>query len=238
MFRKSKAKEIEQFSTLPLAKKELAVFYLGKSGFLARTTNSTVIIDPAGFLKKDEVTNLKAVNLLLFTHSHGDHFNSGATQAIFKATAAPILAESKVIKKLSGKIPAGKLTSAESGKTYTFGDITVTAIKGIHLGPIMLYQVRTGDLIVFHGGDSGYVTLNAYPSDIAFLPTGRPTASPEKAYKMASDLKPSWAVAMHASAKQKLQFESKIKAGMPQTHVLILEPYTSATITVGGNREL
>jgi L-ascorbate metabolism protein UlaG (beta-lactamase superfamily) len=238
MFRKSKAKEIEQFSTLPLAKKELAVFYLGKSGFLARTTNSTVIIDPAGFLKKDEVTNLKAVNLLLFTHNHGDHFNSGATQTVFKEKAAPILAEPKVIKKLSGKIPADKLTSAESGKTYTFGGITVTAIQGIHLGPIMLYQIKTDDLVIFHGGDSGYVTLNAYPSDIAFLPTGRPSASPEKAYKMASDLKPSWAVPIHGSAKSKLQFESKIKAGMPQTHVLILEPYTSATITVGGNRAL
>ncbi len=226
MFRKSKAKEIEQFSVLPLAKKELAVFYLGKSGFLARTSSSTIIIDPAGFLKKDEVTNLKAADLLLFTHNHWDHFNSGETQAIFKVTAAPILAEPKVVKKLNGKIPTDKLTSAESGKTYTFGDITVKAIQGIHLGPIILYQVRMGNLILFHGGDSGYVALNEYPSDIAFLPTGRPSASPEKAYKMASDLKPQVVLAMHGSEKQKRQLEQKIKEGMAQTTVVIKEPYT------------
>ena len=36
MFRKSKAQEIGKFFALPLAKNEVAVFYLGVSGFLAR----------------------------------------------------------------------------------------------------------------------------------------------------------------------------------------------------------
>ena len=70
----------------------------------------------------------------------------GKTEAIFKATAAPILAEAKVAGKLKGKISADKLVSAESGKTYTFGDITATAIQGIHRGPIMLYQIKMGDI--------------------------------------------------------------------------------------------
>ena len=124
MFRKSEAAEIEKFFTLPLAKNELAVFYLGVSGFLARNMDQAVLIDPAGLLKKDEISALKAVNLVLFTHDHLDHFKSGATEAIFKATSAPVLAEAKVADKLKGKIPADKLVSAESGKTYTFGDVT------------------------------------------------------------------------------------------------------------------
>lgn len=232
MFRKSKAQEIGKFFALPLAKNEVAVFYLGVSGFLARTVNQAVLIDPAGFLKKDEISAFKAVNLVLFTHNHLDHFSSGATEAIFKATAAPILAEPKVANKLKGKIPADKLVSAESGKTYTFGDLTATAIQGIHRGPIMLYQIKVGDITMFHGGDSGYVNLKDYPSQVAFVPVGRmsPTASPENAFKMAADLKPNVATTMHGSEKQKREFEQKVKETMPQTAVLILAPYTAKTI--------
>jgi L-ascorbate metabolism protein UlaG (beta-lactamase superfamily) len=234
MFRKSNAEEIAKFFTATLAKNELAVYYLGKSGFIARTTKETVIVDPAGFLKKDEIAALKTVDLLLFTHNHWDHFNSGNTAAIFKATAAPIIAEAKVANKLKDKIPADKLTNAESGKTYTFGGIMVAAIQGIHLGPIMLYYARMSNFAIFHGGDSAYVPLTEYPSDVAFLPTGRgsPTASPEKAFKMAVDLKPQVAFAMHGSEKQKQQFLQKVKEGLPQTKVMIMRPYSTETIQV------
>ena len=95
MFRKSKADEIGKFFALQVKKNELAVFYLGVSGFIARSSSQTVLLDPAGMLKDDEIKALKAVNLLLFTHNHLDHFSSGKTEAIFKATAAPIVAEPK-----------------------------------------------------------------------------------------------------------------------------------------------
>ena len=232
MFRKTKAKEIGEFFSLPLEKSELAVYYLGVSGIIARTSSMAVLFDPAGMLKNDEVAALKPLNLLLFTHNHLDHFKSGATQAIFKATGAPIVAEAKVAGKLKGKIPADKLTSAETGKTYTSGDLTATAVEGIHRGPIMLYQVKMGDVTVFHGGDSGYVTLKDYPADVAFVPVGgmSPTASPENAYKMVADTKPQVAVATHGSNKQSRQLESKVKEGMPQTAVLIMDHYTSRTL--------
>jgi L-ascorbate metabolism protein UlaG (beta-lactamase superfamily) len=235
VFRKSKSDEIEKFFTLPLAKKELAVFYLGVSGFLARSMNQTVVIDPAGLLKKDEVSSLKPVNLLLFTHEHFDHFRTGITETIFKTTAAPILAEAKVANKLKGKITAEKLVSAESGKTYTFGDLTAAAIQGIHRGPIMLYQIKMDDITLFHGGDSGYVSLKDYPSQLAIVPVGRmsPTASPENAFKMVSDVKPEVAITMHGSDKQKQQFEQKVKEALPKTEVLIMEPYTTKTISLG-----
>ena len=234
MFRKSKADEIGKFFTLPLKEDELSVFYLGVSGFIARTMNQAVLIDPAGMLKGDEVEALKGVNLILFTHDHLDHFSGGKTEAIFKATAAPVLAEAKVAGKLKGKISADKLVSAESGKTYTFSGITATAIMGIHRGPIMLYQIKMGGITLFHGGDSGYVNLKDYPSQVAIVPVGRmsPTASPENAFKMVADLKPNVAITMHGSEKQKREFESKVKAAMPQTEVLIIEPFTIKTISL------
>ncbi len=234
MFRNTKSKEISDFYALPLKKNEVAVFYLGVSGIIARTNNQAVLIDPAGLLKKDEILALKKINLLLFTHDHFDHFNGGATQAIFKATAASILAESKVAKKLNGKIPPEKLIIAENKKNYNFGDLSVTAIEGVHRGPIMLYQIRMDRITLFHGGDSGYVPLKDYRSDIAFVPTGRmsPTASPENAYKMVADLKSTTSVTMHGSEKQKKQLQQKVKESMPQTKVVIMQAYTMETLSV------
>lgn len=234
MFRKSKSNEINEFYALPLEKNQVALFYLGVSGIIARTSNQAVLIDPANFLKKDEIATLKTINLLLYTHDHLDHFNGGATQKIFKTTGTRVVAEAKVAKKLNGKIPLEKLTSAETGKTYTFDDLTVVAIKGIHRGPIMLYQINMGGITLFHGGDSGYTSLKNYPSDIAFLPTGRmsSTASPEKAFMMASDLKPQVIIAMHGSEKQKQQFQQKVKESMPNTTVFIMKTFTTKIQTL------
>jgi L-ascorbate metabolism protein UlaG (beta-lactamase superfamily) len=240
MFRKSKAHEIEQFFNLQLKKNEVAFFYLGVSGFIVKSIGQTVLFDPAGMLKDDEVNALKSFNLILFTHDHIDHFSSGKTQAIFKATGAPILAEPKVASKLKGKIPADKLMSAEPGKTYSFGIITATAIQGVHRGPIMLYQIKMDGITLFHGGDSGYVSLKDCQCQIAIVPVGRmsPTASPENAYKMVSDIKPKFAITMHGSDKQKRQFEQKVKEAMPQTTVIMMEPYTSRTLLVTSNEEV
>lgn len=234
LFRGSKAGEIHAFAATPLQKNELALYYLGVSGFIIRSVNHTVLIDPAGMLKGDELDALKAVSLVLFTHDHLDHFSSGKTQEIFKQTAAPIIAETKVAGKLNGKVPEEKLVSAENGKTYSLGDVTVTAIQGIHRGPIMLYQMNMDGITVFHGGDSGYVNLKDYPSRVAIVPVGRmsPTASPENAYKMVVDVKPDVAVTMHGSDKQKRQFEEKVKETNPQVTVHIMAPFTTKTVSL------
>jgi L-ascorbate metabolism protein UlaG (beta-lactamase superfamily) len=234
LFRKNKADEIHAFFSAPLQKNEIALYYFGVSAFIIRSINHSVIIDPAGMLKSDEIDALKGVNLVLFTHDHLDHFSSGKTQGIFKTAAAPILAEAKVAGKLEGKIPADKLVSAENGKNYSLGDVNVTAIQGIHRGPIMLYQIEMDGVTVFHGGDSGYVSLKDFASQVAIVPVGRmsPTASPENAYKMVADVKPDVAVTMHGSDKQKQQFEAKVKETMPQTAVYIMASFTAKTVSL------
>jgi L-ascorbate metabolism protein UlaG (beta-lactamase superfamily) len=234
LFRRSKADEVSAFFSAPLQKNELSVFYLGVSGFIVRSIDHSALIDPAGMLKGDEINAMKGLNLVLFTHGHLDHFSSGKTQEIFKQTNATVLAESKVSGKLEGKIPAEKLVSAENGKNYSLGGVAVTAIEGIHRGPIMLYQMKMDGITVFHGGDSGHVDLSKYASRVAIVPVGRmsPTASPENAYKMVVDLKPDVAVTMHGSEKQKRQFEEKIKETMPKIAVYIIEPFTAKTFTL------
>ena len=232
MFRQSKTEQISKFFALELSENQIAIMYLGASGILARTSEQSVLIDAAGFLKDDEVTALKRVNLLLFTHSHMDHFSEGKTLKLFKTTSAPVLAEAKVADKLKGKIPDDKLTDATSGQTYAYGDLIVRAVQGVHRGPIMLFQVKMRNLLLFHAGDSGYVPLKDYQSQLAFLPTGRwsPTASPENAFKMASELKPNVVVVMHGSKGQHEKFENMIKNKMPQTKVIAPAPYASQTL--------
>jgi Predicted Zn-dependent hydrolases of the beta-lactamase fold len=96
----------------------------------------------------------------------------------------------------------------------------------------MLYQVKMDGIALLHGGDSGYVSLIAYTSDVAFVPVGglSPTASPENAFKMVVDTKPQIAVTMHGSEKQSRGFEEKVKAGMPQTSVVTMAIFTSKTL--------
>jgi L-ascorbate metabolism protein UlaG (beta-lactamase superfamily) len=234
MFRRSKAEEIGSFFALGLSEKQIAVIYLGASGILARTSEQTVLIDVAGFLKDDEMAALKEVNLMLFTHSHLDHFNKGKTLKLFKKTGAPVLAEAKVADKLKGIIPDEKLTSAMSGQTYDYGDLTVKAVQGVHRGPIMLFQIKMGNLLVFHAGDSGYVPVKDYQPQIAFLPTGgmSPTSSPENAFKMAAELKPNVVVVMHGSKGQHKKFENILNEKMPQTKVIVLTPFTAQTLDI------
>ncbi|MFC1884145.1 MBL fold metallo-hydrolase [Thermodesulfobacteriota bacterium] len=201
---------------------EARFIFLGASGIILNTQKGTILIDPAMMLDDNDIAQLKkgGLDLILFTHCHGDHYNTAIAEKLFKATGAPVLAESMVVESLSDKIPGEKLTAGLPGKTYAFGDIEIKVIEGDHIGPINLYQIMIGGITIFHGGDSAYVSLKDYPSDIAFVPTGAPspTCSPEYAFKMASDLKPVVAVPMHGSH---VEFEKIIKEKMPGITVIV-----------------
>jgi L-ascorbate metabolism protein UlaG (beta-lactamase superfamily) len=73
---------------------------------------------------------------------------------------------------------------------------------------------------------------------LAFLPTGdpSPTASPQDAFNMASDLKPSVVVAIHGSSSQSKDFENRIKGAMPNTTVIIPEPFTLKVVSLSKKR--
>ena len=220
----------------PVGDNEISFIYLGYSGVVIKTAKGTILIDPANLLNAGELLALKSwgVGLVLYTHSHGDHFNVNVAVDIFKATGAPVVAESSVARSLMAKIPSSKLTHAMPGTRYTVGSFTVSAIQGRHIGPICLFQIKVGELSIFHGGDSDYVPVKDYPSDLAFLPMGNPspTASPEAAFKMAVDLKPSVIVCIHGAAEESKEFEQKIKQSMPNTSVIIPVPRATKTVTL------
>ena len=230
------AQDLAGFCSAKPGPQEVLVFYLGYSGVIIRTAEATVIIDPADLLLTSDVEKLKAlgVDFLFFTHGHGDHFVLASALEIFKATQAYVAAEPGVAAQLRGKIPPSRLLGAAAGKTLSAGKLRLDFVAGQHVGPILLIRIQAGGIRIFHGGDSGYVPLSDFPSDVAILPTGRPspTASPEAAFKMASDLKPQVVVVIHGSDAQNAEFEKKVRAGLKETTVVIPEPGKMVKVTL------
>ena len=230
------AQDLAGFCSMAPAPNEVLVFYLGYSGVIIRTSEATVIIDPADLLLTSDIEKLKAlgVDLLFFTHGHGDHFVPASALEIFKATQVYVAAEPGIARQLRGRIPPSRLLNAAAGKSLKAGKLKLDFVAGQHVGPILLIRIQAGDIRIFHGGDSGNVPLKDVPSDVAILPTGdpSPTASPEAAFRMAADLKPQFVVTIHGSAAQNADFEKKVRAGLKETTVVIPEPGKMVKLTL------
>jgi L-ascorbate metabolism protein UlaG (beta-lactamase superfamily) len=230
------AQDLAGFCSATPGPEEVLVFYLSFSGVIIRTAEATIIIDPADLLLASDIEKLKAlgVDLLFYTHGHGDHFALDSALEIFKATQAYVAAEPSVAVQLRGKVPPSRLLSAAAGKTLNAGKLRLDLVAGQHVGPILLVRIQAGDIRIFHGGDSGYGPLLDFPADVAILPTGRPspTASPEAAFRMASDLKPQVVVVVHGSDAQNAEFEKKVRAGLKETTVVIPEPGKMVKVTL------
>jgi L-ascorbate metabolism protein UlaG (beta-lactamase superfamily) len=216
---------LSELYSIELGENEAAFVFLGYSGVIVRAGGRTIIIDPAGAIKTEDLDALKqgGVDLLLYTHGHGDHFIPYFAKEIFESGGAVVAANPALIPELSDYIPSEKLKKVIAGESYNFDGIELDVIEGIHVGYITLFRITVGDIRIFHGGDSAYVSLKKYPSDLVFLPTGNPspTASPEDAFRMASDLKSSVAVAFHGSSGQSSEFRSLMAEKLPKTTVII-----------------
>ena len=221
---------LEELYSTPLADAEAAFLFLGYSGVIVRMGGKTVIIDPASSFQEDDLEVLKngGVDLLLFTHGHGDHFIPYFAEEIYN-TAKPFVGASPTLTgSLKDQVPPEKMKNLVPGKSYTFDSIKVDVIKGIHIGPIELFRVTIGNISLFHGGDSAYVALKNFPSQLAFLPTGdpSPTASPDDAFRMAADLNPKAVVAVHGSPEQSEEFRKLMQGKFPATKIITAKKNT------------
>jgi L-ascorbate metabolism protein UlaG (beta-lactamase superfamily) len=220
--------ELVKLFTAPLGAKGAAVMFLSYSGVIVRTPTGTFAIDPANLLVDADIAVLKKNGLkaVLYTHGHSDHFVIGTAQALARETGAVIVAEPTVAADLKavGGIQADKIVSAAAGRDIQIAGLTVHAVAGKHIGPIMLYRVQIGSVSFFHGGDSAYIPVGDCRADIAFLPTGKPspTASPEAALKMAQDVKPQVALLMHGDEAQHTAFAKLAAKELPKMSVDVL----------------
>jgi len=231
-----KVDAVKELFATPLGNGEAAFMYLGYSGVVVRTAGGVVAFDVADFLGGEEIGALERLDLLLFTHNHHDHYARRVAAEVVEATGARVVAEPLVAGDLKGAVASDRLTRAEPGRTYVVGGFEVAVVGGVHFGPVNLYRVRVGGLSLFHAGDSGYVSVKDYSSDLAFLPAGTssPTASPKEAFRLALDLRPRVAVPFHCTMAEAEEFRRSVGGRMPETKVVVPKPYSVVKLALKG----
>lgn len=202
---------------------EVKLTYLGFSGIILRTKNYTLLLDPSNLISTGTIRKLKTAKnvITIYTHDHYDHYDETTLKEIYHQIQCPVIVEPAMMGKLSKIIPQEKLYSAQHGKPLNIQEAIITGVKGLHRGPITLYHIEVDGIRIFHGGDSAYVKLEGFKTDIAIIPTGdpSPTASPRDAYKMIIDLKPKIALAIHGSTTQHHEFKNLVEKNIPEVKV-------------------
>lgn len=234
--KKNIAQSFEQFYLMPLEKGEVVFMPLGiYSNIMVRTQDKVILFDPSVLIEPDlKILKTKGVDLVVYTHAHSDHFSKDTAIKLFKASNLYIVMDKHLAPQMENEMPKEKLIIAESGQSYTADDITITGLKGEHLGPIMLFRITVGNVSIFHGGDSAYVPLASMAADIAFVPTGAPspTCSPEGAFRMVSDVKPKIIVPMHGMDSEHDAFRKLVKNELPNGKFIISESFKPVKIAV------
>lgn len=225
----NKAKAIKSLFLLELKKNDLTFLFLGYSGILLRFRDLTIAIDPGKSFTHTEIPALKQLDLLLFTHNHWDHFKKDHALEIIKQTRPHTIADIISFKELKAHIPADMLTKADpasKSSTYQVGETEVTALQGIHAGPISQYLINLGRIKIFHGGDSGYWRQKETSADLAFVPVGTAkTCSPAVALATIMDLSPKIAVPIHGRRKEMNQFRNIMEKVQPEIKVIIADKF-------------
>ena len=234
--KKNIAKSFEQFYLMPLEKGEIVFMPLGiYSNIMVRTEDKVILFDPSLLIEPDlEILKTRGVDLVVYTHAHSDHFSRSTAIKLFKDSNLYMVMDRHLASQMETEMPKEKMIIAESGQSYTAGDITITGLKGEHLGPIMLFRITIGNVSIFHGGDSAYVPLGSMASDIAFVPTGSPspTCSPKDAFRMVSDVKPKIIVPMHGMDSEHDSFKKLVENELPNGKVIIPESFKPVKVAV------
>ncbi|MFX1284836.1 MAG: MBL fold metallo-hydrolase [Promethearchaeota archaeon] len=232
----SKVEAIKTLYSLGLDVNEFVFIFLGYSGVILRSKDITIAFDPSRSLGKPEVSVLKQLDLLFFTHNHWDHYLNKEALEIIKQTGTHVVADILTSEELKASVPPNMITVADSGssaKTYRVANLEIVALRGIHVGPITQYLVNLGGIKVFHGGDSGYWRHKDVSADITFVPTGTATTcSPAVALAMVMNLQPKITVPIHGNKQDIKQFKVLMEKVLPEIEVIVPERFKTTKFSI------
>ncbi len=232
----TKVEAVKALFSLKLRDHDLGFLFLGYSGVLLRAENSAIAIDPGKSLTTSEVSAIRHLDLLLFTHNHWDHFKKDYALEIFQQTHPHIVADVVSFEELKADVSAHKLTRANPASksaTCQIGDTEVTALPGIHVGPITQYLINLGRIKIFHGGDSGYWRQKDTSANLAFVPVGTATTcSPAAALATILDVSPQIAVPIHGRRQEMKGFRNLMEKVRPEIEVILPNKLSPIRVSV------
>jgi L-ascorbate metabolism protein UlaG (beta-lactamase superfamily) len=160
----------------------LAVWWLGQSGFLLKSAEATVVIDPylsEHLTRKYEGTarphvrmtraplrgrDLSGVDAVLCSHKHSDHLDPGTLPDLLAASpAARLVVPEALVNYAAGLgLPRERIEGLDAGASWNRSGLTVRAVASAHEGLdtdeagrhlYLGFVVEMGGLRVYHSGD-------------------------------------------------------------------------------------
>ena len=203
----------------------MEIFWLGHAAFKIKTDNGKLIYFDPYKISKDE----EKADIIVSSHSHGDHFSTRDIKKLLKDSTIVIGPESLSynLEQFSGK-------ALKIGEMYEIDDIKINLVpaytikKGTHpksaggAGTI----IETEEKRVYHAGDTERIPEMKDLKDItvALLPCGGTyTMDFEESTDCALDFKPDIVVPMHNWNKDLSQFKDLMKQKDSNIKVVILE---------------
>jgi L-ascorbate 6-phosphate lactonase len=164
---------LQQVRNARIASGQLALWYIGGAGYIARTPGTTLLIDP--FLgpsnppdwiraippafAPDQLDALGSIDAALLTHEHSDHADPVALTAIAAQPDVPVLGTPASIETAASAGLAATRTSVFPPETTRpIGNLTVTAVAMDDPSAQSAngYVLDTGDVTLLLCGDSLY----------------------------------------------------------------------------------
>jgi len=221
--------------------------WYGHAAFKLELDGLTVLIDPwitnplSPYRSVDSfVKDVKNVDLIVVTHSHGDHVGD-TVELLKRYKQAKVLAIFELAEHLGREAgDINRAIGANIGGPARFGSLRIVLTPAHHSSSIgdpagVVIIGEKEQKAVYHAGDTGLVAEmqfigELYRLDVALLPIGGHfTMGPLEAAKAAELLKPRMVVPMHYNtfdviAANPEEFAKLVRERNPETRVVILKP--------------